>query len=1093
MHLAGDRRSSAAGPWDRLPGLPMSTADTPTPPGDAGALPAELEDLLNEAWFDLQGAAREEALDRLYACHPEQAPALRAQIEKLAAAERVVWPLDSAAAGPQAPARIGPYRVLREIGQGGFGIVYLAEQLRPVRREVAVKLMLGGQLQRRALERFEAERRVLSMMEHPHIARVIDAGSFGFDQPYFVMEYVQGTTITRYCDDQRLGLRARLELFRAVCGGVQHAHQKGVLHRDLKPSNILVKLVDGRPVPKIIDFGIAKALDEEMDPSRPRTEQGRVLGTPEYMSPEQAEGLPVDARTDIYALGVLLYELLAGCLPFASAELRQAGMLEMAQVLRRTLPQLPSEALRADPEAAAAISVQRGTTPAQLHAAVRGDLDCIIAKTLEKDPDARYAAASELAEDVRRHLESEVVLARRPAMRYLASRFVRRHRVAVTSAALLVLGLVLAVVGAVWGLLQIDAARQDAVHRQRLAEFNAYAANITAAKAALDNGDIRSLRGRLAAAPVEHRSWEWRHLQASCDVSQASLAAGGEVVDLALVPGGDLVLVADGSGGVRALSSTGAGALFEIPGSGSPRALAVDPRGSRFWTATRDGALEEWDVRSGERLRGIASGEQEHWSVACSADGRWLACAGRDAVVRLIDLHEGGGVRELRGHTETVLSLAFSPDGSSLASGGTDCRVLRWDLSGTAPEPDFALHEDHVRCVRFSMDGALLGSMSRDGAVQIAKVADAEVTARMRLDTYANQFAFHPEAPILVAAGGWRGDSCLRAYDTETGAVLRDYFGHSSGVMSVVAEAGRIVTGSLDGTLRFWSWRPSERARVQVVEGVLVGIVADRNSGRVFGATLQGAVSAWDSRTLARRWSRSTGLAIRAMTMDRARMAVVVATQSGSLHRFSCAGGDPVGGVRQLGQTIDRLVVSGDGRWVVYSTAEGRVAILRGSDLEAVQVLAGHEGFVALGFSADGEALATADASGRLRRFQVGTWAMDWACELAAGPCHGVLFSPDGRSIAGHARRGTRLVDARRGVVLHRLSDHEPGYGMCFTPDSRRFLSAGLDRSVRIIDVQRGVELMVLHEVGPLSLSFDGSGDDLVGASFRHLYRWSGR
>jgi tetratricopeptide (TPR) repeat protein len=344
-------------------------------------------------------------------------------------------------AGPSSAGSFGRYRLLQRVGEGGMGEVWLAEQTQPVRRQVALKVSKAGMDSAQVIARFEAERQALALMDHPAIARVFDGGTTPEARPYFAMEYVKGEPITVYCDRHRLGTRERLELFAQVCDAVQHAHQKGIIHRDLKPSNVLLTIQDDRPVPKIIDFGVAKATGQHLTERTLFTELGVLIGTPEYMSPEQAEmgALDIDTRTDIYALGVLLYELLTGALPFDRKELRQAGLLEIQRIIREKEPPRPSARITQLGPASTEAAKNRQSEPRRLVSELRGDLDWITMRALEKDRTRRYQTANALAADVRRHLGNEPVYAGPPSASYRAGKFVRRHRFGVAAAATLVL------------------------------------------------------------------------------------------------------------------------------------------------------------------------------------------------------------------------------------------------------------------------------------------------------------------------------------------------------------------------------------------------------------------------------------------------------------------------------------------------------------------------------------------------------------------------------------------------------------------------------------------------------------------------------
>jgi serine/threonine protein kinase len=367
---------------------------------------------------------------------------------------------------------IGPYKLLQQLGEGGMGTVYLAEQSRPVRRLVALKIIKPGMDSRQVVARFEAERQALALMDHPNIARVLDGGTTESGRPFFVMELVKGVPLTKYCDDPRLTPRQRLELFLPVCHAVQHAHQKGIIHRDLKPSNVMVCLYDGRPVPKVIDFGIAKATGQKLTERTMFTEVGQVVGTLEYMSPEQAElnQLDIDTRSDIYSLGVLLYELLTGSKPLDRKRLKSAALLEVLRLIREEEPPRPSTRLSESQEALPSVSAQRQTEPAKLARLVRGELDWIVMKALEKDRSRRYETANGFALNIQRYLADEPVLACPPTVRYRLQKFVFRNRGPVLAATVIVLLAIIAIVGTTLGLPRSQRSEEHAQQEARQAK-----------------------------------------------------------------------------------------------------------------------------------------------------------------------------------------------------------------------------------------------------------------------------------------------------------------------------------------------------------------------------------------------------------------------------------------------------------------------------------------------------------------------------------------------------------------------------------------------------------------------------------------------
>jgi eukaryotic-like serine/threonine-protein kinase len=359
---------------------------------------------------------------------------------------------------------IGAYKLLEVIGEGGFGVVFMAEQQVPVRRKVALKVLKPGMDTRQVVARFEAERQALALMDHPHIAKVFDGGEAASGRPYFAMELVRGAPITNFCDQNRLSIRARLELFCKVCEAVQHAHQKGVIHRDLKPSNIMVTLHDGKPVVKVIDFGIAKAIGQQLTDKTLFTNFTQMMGTPIYMSPEQAEmsGLDVDTRTDIYSLGVLLYELLTGTTPFEKERLKTASYDEIRRIIREDEPPRPSTRVSTLGQATTELSASRQSDPERLRRLFRGELDWIVMKVLEKDRNRRYESAGTLAADIQRYLHDEAVQACPPSAAYWFQKFARRNKIVLTTGTVVLAALILGTLISAWQAIRAKQAERQA-------------------------------------------------------------------------------------------------------------------------------------------------------------------------------------------------------------------------------------------------------------------------------------------------------------------------------------------------------------------------------------------------------------------------------------------------------------------------------------------------------------------------------------------------------------------------------------------------------------------------------------------------------
>ncbi len=485
--------------------------------------------------------------------------------------------------------RIGRYKLLQQIGEGGMGVVYMAEQEEPVRRRVALKIIKLGMDTKQVVARFEAERQALALMDHPHIARVLDGGATDTGRPYFVMELVQGVPITEFCNKTKLPAKDRLRLFVQVCQAIQSAHQKGIIHRDIKPSNVLVTLHNGEPMPKVIDFGIAKATSQKLTEKTLFTNFASMIGTPAYMSPEQAEmsSMDVDTRADIYSLGVLLYVLLTGTTPFPEKRLRSLGYGEMQRIIREEEPERPSTRLSTMANEEKTLFAKTcGEELASLSQLLKGDLDWIVMKCLEKDRGRRYETANGLAADLKRHLNNEPVIARPPSAAYRFQKAIRRNRLVFAASAVvfwtLVVGIALAVAGwrqagrqrdsAITARVSEEKQRREAETQRKLAEqakgeavsnavtarVNLYAADMFAADGLLKDGNFGAAEALLVrhtprtSGEMDLRGWEWRHLASRLrgDFRREIGRQKGTVIALAASPNGQTLFSADMTGAV---------------------------------------------------------------------------------------------------------------------------------------------------------------------------------------------------------------------------------------------------------------------------------------------------------------------------------------------------------------------------------------------------------------------------------------------------------------------------------------------------------------------------------------------------------------
>ncbi|QJW98402.1 WD40 repeat domain-containing serine/threonine-protein kinase [Frigoriglobus tundricola] len=694
---------------------------------------------------------------------------------------------------------VGPYKLLEQIGEGGFGVVFMAEQQRPIRRKVALKVLKPGMDTRRVVARFEAERQALALMEHQNIARVLDAGETATNRPYFVMELVRGTPITTFCDESHLFVRERLRLFLEVCQAVQHAHQKGIIHRDLKPSNILVTLHDGTPVPKVIDFGIAKAMGQQLTEKTLFTGFGQMIGTPSYMSPEQAEmsGLDVDTRSDIFALGILLYELLTGGPPCDQERVRTAALDEIRRIIREEEPARPSTRISALGKRASTVSANRRSDPLRLSQLYRGELDWIVMKALEKDRNRRYETAAALAADVHRYLNNEPVSACPPSTWYRARKVVQRHRSAAAAASSVVLALVVGTIAATWGwiraadaettarkeasgkeeaLKEREGALAVALHSEREAREQLFLSLLNQARAVRFS---RQMGQRLDSLDIVTRAAQIRTDARLRDEALAALAHP----DLkpgtrwrALPPGfKHLHFDADYRLYARA-SDQGIISVRTVTDDREVQCIRTAPVQTNLVRLSPDGryvarlgtTLRVWRVADG--VEALSERPARIGGLAFSRDSRYLIVGRGNAVIRF-DLATGREVNRWRCPEKTeVWSVAFHPDNKRAAVCYADAEVVSiYDTETGEPVAHLPVGPTAAAVAAWHPDGSRLAV----GSTDFIQVWDLETRSKRaqfegRVQPV-ESLSFHPNGSLL-ASRSW--DGVLRLLDASTGRAV---------------------------------------------------------------------------------------------------------------------------------------------------------------------------------------------------------------------------------------------------------------------------------------------------------------------------------
>ncbi|MBI5693231.1 MAG: protein kinase [Verrucomicrobia bacterium] len=1016
---------------------------------------------------------------------------------------------------------IGRYKLLQKIGEGGCGSVWMAEQEQPVRRRVALKVIKLGMDTREVIARFEAERQALALMDHPNIAQVFDGGATQTGRPYFAMELVRGVPLTRFCDEQQLSTHARLELFTTVCHAVQHAHQKGIIHRDLKPSNILVTLHDGQPVPKVIDFGIAKATQGRLTDHTLFTAFDQFIGTPAYMSPEQAElsGLDIDTRSDIYSLGVLLYELLTGRPPFDPKALVSAGLDEIRRIIREVEPPRPSTRLSTlDDADFATIARQRGTAPDHLSTLLRGDLDWIIMRCLEKDRTRRYETVNGLAMDIRRHLRDEPVVARPPSARYRFQKFVRRNFATVITAAVVSLSLVGGLAVSSWQALRArraeqlagerltleERARRDAdVQRERADALriraqqqteemgrHLYARRIRAAFDAWQQGDLLGATGALepydsASPDSDPRGFEWHYLWHLCHTARLTLRAGDAPTRaVAWTRDGQSVVTADADGSVRLWDAENGSLRARLTGHvGQVTSVAVSPRGTTLASGGEDGTVRLWTLPGGEPLATLGKLSSAIGALAFNGDGTQLAAgncrlpgASGTPWTRLVSSQSiptrvtlwDTATRSIRTAFDVppkgVLSLAFAPDARRLATAAPDGRISVWRL------PEGSLERSASPRSRFSP--AFSVAYSPDGRLLVAGGGDAYgKDSFLDLWSFANGpdrslaahrgpvFAatFSPDGRRLISAGL---DQIVQVSDVETGRPVQRIIGHSAGIwaLALSPDGTRLATSSWDRTTKVWRLDPPQEFRN--VSSKNRYCVSFHPGGEIFAA----------SGTSLEILSARTGSLLHTMPEYRNTDTVCAFAPDGRW--LATAGRDKTitlwdattwrirGTLRGHEDTVRSLAFSPDSRQLVSGgfMKDRTLRWWNVADLREIAVLRDATSSVEhLAFAPDGSLLfASTFAEILLIDPQQRTMRERWP-----GKDTRLVPSPDGRSWAVLRPEALQLLDGRSRAIRWSTVPHKDWvWSVVFSPDSRTLVSTSWDGTAKFWHVDTGQEMM---------------------------------
>ncbi len=957
--------------------------------------------------------------------------------------------------------RIGRYALVEVLGEGGFGVVWKARQLEPVRRTVALKIVKPGLDTRQVLARFEAERQALAMMDHPNITRVFDGGASDSGQPFFVMELTPGLPITEYSDSRRLGVDARLELFLSVCDAVQHAHQKGVIHRDLKPSNILVADVDGRAVPKVIDFGVAKALQGPLTDKNPVTRFDQCLGTPAYMSPEQAGwgGLDVDTRTDIYALGVLLYELLTGSLPSDAGRSVGDDLEDTRRHIREVDPPRPSTRLKGlgQPELEARAR-RRNEAPRGLVARLEAELDWIILKALERDRARRYASAHEFASDIRRHLANEPIVARPPTRRDRLCKYVRRHRVRVFSVTAVSVALVLGTLVSGWMALRATRAERETRRRAYAAEVNLAQQHLT------ENNLERALELLEHQAPLpgedDLRGFEWyylRHLGRETD-AQVFRDQGAEAI--AYSRNGKWLAYGDTRLVVREAATLGLVTNLE----GRPRTLAFSPDDALLAVGGESDVVlwrtEGW--RQPMRLPGARS------PALFSPDGAVLLTGqtGTNQMLlwdttRWVSRPACPSSPDLLYHARQ--GVAFSPAGNLVATpwldtGGQHFGVRLWTLPDLSLHEDLFLRESPIFSAAFAADGRSLILGTYDGRVLVWDLENRRFAGSWRAHAaHVTTIATSPTGDFIATSSS---DRTVRLWDSSTHQQLALLRGHlrEIGPVAVSPDGHAVVSGAHDGTTRLWRTQRQESSENERPGGFIAGAASDQrlfvfgpDAGDYrwrFAADQVPPVTVPDTPPI------STTTYARSTDVQGPAPLGVIGRTDGSLELWNLGVGSRIDAWRAGSNELCVVTLSPNGHRLATGSVDGEIKVWTVADRrEVARWRPTSERVTALAFSPDGTGVASCSSGSAVVEFR----------DLASSRTRlrlrhddlviWIAFGPDHRSLAtgGLVSGEARLWDLPSGRLKAVLRGHLMGVARVeFSPDGRTLATGSFDGRIKL-------------------------------------------
>jgi WD40 repeat protein/serine/threonine protein kinase len=977
----------------------------------------------------------------------------------------------------------GPYRVLSLLGHGGMGSVWLAERADGLfARQVALKLVHPALVSRVLMERSAREREILASLSHPNIARLIDAGFADDGQPYLALEYVAGVPITLYCDERRLPLRARLEIFRQVLSAVQYAHAHLVIHRDLKPSNIMVTS-EGQVY--LLDFGIAKLLTEGEAKETELTRIGGRALTPDYAAPEQIAGAPITTAADVYALGVMLYELLVGERPYRLKR-DTRGALEEAILQADPLP--PSRAVPTEIAARA-----RGTSGKPRSSLVDSDLDTIVIKALKKLPAERYATANAFDEDIARYLRGDAVLAQRDSLAYRVRKFARRNRFAIGAAGFVMLILATGLAATSYEA-TVAAQQRDAALAARTRALTQTAnARLKESDAAGAMAILLELSPNQATGSARDPEELNAFQQARAADAQRLVVTGHEdsVHTVAYSPDGRRVVTASADATARIWDSVTGRQLTVLTGhTKAVRSAFFSSDGEKVVTAGYDGTARIWNAATGQQLMLLTGHNGRIHFAVFSPDGHTIVAASGDGTAQVWDVDQGRQLLELKGHSELMTRAVFSPDGKHIATSSSDRTASIWDAATGREIVQMKGHANQVWSVAFSPDGRRAVTASFDDT---ARIWDAESGRQLQVlsghKNVVTSAEFSADGGRVVTSSE---DATARVWDATTGRELRLLNGHNDMLeMAAFSPDGRqIVTAGRDGTARIWDLESDSEMLILAQHSDLVASAEfSRNGNQILTSSWDGTLRIWDAITGAQIISldpHNGHIEFAAFSADSRQ--IVAAGVDGKVRIWDSASGGAVATAIGHSERVETAQFSSDGTRIVSASWDKTARVWEAATGKQLLVLSGHTDkldFAA--FSPDGRYVVTASYDKTARLWNAVTGAQLAILAGHSDRVSSAMFSPDGRRIVTASNdRTARVWDAATAEPVFVLGGHEEGVEMAdYSRDGKRIVTGSYDRTARIWDAQTGEQLKILsgHQDLVETAWFSRDGERVVTAS----------